>query len=99
MSRVGNNLTQYYLLRGGVTSMVGMTDMIQAQDLDIGDLQQAQLSQYLKSENFSVNARPEFMESLPSQSIRFATLSKANRNNDRTLEKQSTKPFQRYVYH
>jgi hypothetical protein len=76
-----------------------MDDLIQAQDLDIGDLQQAQLSNYLKTQSFAVAARPEFMEPLPSQSIRFANISKANKNNERTLEKQTTKPFNRYTYH
>ena len=95
-SKLGNNRSQYYLLRGAPSRMVCMSDEGQAKGLDVGDAQQAAISQWMLSCGLAVSSRPAFMEALPSQQIRFQDASKSNAKNYTQLRPQSTVPFERF---
>jgi len=95
-SKLGNNKSQYYLLRGQPAKMVCMTDNGQAKGLDVGDAQQAAISNWEALMGMAVYSRPAFMEALPSQQIRFQNASKINRSNYKELAPQSKAPFERF---
>lgn len=95
-SKAGNNMTQYYLLRGMVTTPVSLDDASKAYLDDVGDAQQAQLSQWLLANSIAVTSRPQFMEALPSQQIKFMNPSNKNQFNEKTLAPQSKEAFTRF---
>lgn len=95
-SSLGNNSTQYYLFRGKTVSPVCMSDAPQAFLSDVGDAQQAIISQWELSNSIASTSRFDFMEALPSQQIKFFNPSNANVNNKLTLKPQSKEPFQRF---
>jgi hypothetical protein len=95
-SKAGNNMTQYYLLRGKVTTAVSLDDTSKAYLDDVGDAQQAQLSQWHLSNSIAATSRPQFLEALPSQQIKYLNPSNQNQFNNKTLAPQSKEPFRRF---
>ena len=95
-SKAGNQMTQYYLLRGQVTPPVSLDDAPKAYLDEIGDAQQTQLSQWHLANSIAVTSRPQFMEALPSQQVKFMQPSTENTFNDKTLKPQSKEPFKRF---
>ena len=96
MSKSGNNFSQYYLLRGGVTPMVSTGDYAQMYGLDVGDAASATVARWNAAVGMAVYSRAEFMEALPSQAIRFQAIPTTKINNNKMLEPQSKKNFERF---
>jgi hypothetical protein len=95
-SKAGNQMTQYYLLRGRVVPPVSLDDASKAYLDDIGDAQQTQLSQWHLANSIAVTSRPQFLEALPSQQIKYFNPSNQNQFNEKTLKPQSTEAFRRF---
>lgn len=70
-----NNFSQYFLLRNGIAPPVCSLDGNQMLGLDVMDQQQAIISRWNANQAYAHVSRPQFMEPLPCQQIRFSNAS------------------------
>jgi hypothetical protein len=91
-----NNFSQYYLLRNGAVAPVSLLDGPQMIGLDNMDAQQAMISNWQAGISMAVYARDSFMEPLPSQAIRFESVTSNNRKDPLIFKNQSKDGFKQF---
>ena len=96
MNREGNNFSQYFLLRGATVNPVSTLDRPTFMEFELADKKDGYISAYHMHVGMAANARPEFMECLPSQAIRSAVTSSRNTQNEKMMPPQSTEGFTRF---
>jgi hypothetical protein len=91
-----NNFSQYYLLRNGAKATVSLLDAPQMVGLDNMDAQQAMISNWQAGCSMAVFARDSFMEPLPSQAIRFESVTSNNGKDPLIFKNQSQQGFKQF---
>jgi hypothetical protein len=96
MLKVGDNFSQYSLLRNAPVAPVSTLDLETFMYMNIADDKDAAIARYHMRTGMAANSQQSMMEALPSQSIRFVVVSNQNTNNTKMLSKQSTQGFERF---
>jgi hypothetical protein len=95
-TKAGNQFSQYYLFRGGVAVTTDPNDYAQMVGLEVADTASAAVARWHLRTGLAAYSKPDYYEALPSQQIRFQGAQPDRLQRPKVLEKQSTKPFERF---